>query len=248
MSGRRAQLVAAVDELGRRDPVIAALREEHGPPHLASPAPVASRFATLARSILYQQLAGTAARAIHGRFVESLGGSVTPALVLAAGPQALAACGLSRAKAAALVDLAERVSDGRLTLEHLGRMPDDEVIAQLVSVRGIGTWTAHMFLLSSLGRLDVWPVGDLGVRTGFAVAWGLADQPTPGELELLGEPFRPWRSVVAWYCWRAADAGRATATPLGIDPSPTKSASSKRRATRPPKRPAQLPTRRPSKG
>jgi 3-methyladenine DNA glycosylase/8-oxoguanine DNA glycosylase len=159
----------------------------------------------LARAICYQQLAGRAAATIHGRFVTAVGGEVTPAHVLAAPPDALRGAGLSAAKAAAIKDLAEKVAGGEVALDRIGRLSDEDVIAHLIQVRGIGRWTAEMFLLGTLGRLDVWPVGDYGVRAGFAAAWGLAEIPSPDALTGHGEPFRPYRSIVAWYCWRVAD-------------------------------------------
>jgi 3-methyladenine DNA glycosylase/8-oxoguanine DNA glycosylase len=167
--------------------------------------PVDRRFESLAEAIVYQQLAGRAAATIHGRFVLALGGVVTPESVLSASDEVLAACGLSRAKAASIRDLADHVASGRLALDRMGRLPDQDVVDQLTQVRGIGPWTAQMFLLGTLGRLDVWPTGDYGVRAGFGRAWGLPGIPTPQELEALGEPFRPYRSLVAWYCWRVAD-------------------------------------------
>jgi 3-methyladenine DNA glycosylase/8-oxoguanine DNA glycosylase len=185
----------------------------------------------LARSILYQQLAGSAAQAIHGRLVEALEGQVTPERILSLGPAAMAACGLSRAKAAALFDLAQKVADGTVALDRMGRLSDDQIITELVAVRGIGPWTAQMFLLSSLRRLDVWPVGDLGVRNGFARAWELRTAPSPAELELLGERYRPYRSLVAWYCWRAADEDKAAPTPLATDVGTKAKRSVKKRTT-----------------
>jgi DNA-3-methyladenine glycosylase II len=201
----REQRLVAIADLRDRHPALEALIEGHGLPPLRPPVPSALRFDALARSILYQQLAGKAAAAIHGRFVQALGGTATATTVLAAPPGLLTSCGLSRAKAAAIADLAEKVSSGQLTLDRIGRLSDEVVIEQLVQVRGIGRWTAEMFLLGTLGRLDIWPTGDYGVRVGFASGWQLADVPSPKELEVLGEPYRPYRSLVAWYCWRAAD-------------------------------------------
>ncbi len=201
----RATLGDATTVLSATDPVLAALIERHGPPPRRRRVPASARFGRLAQSIVYQQLAGKAAASIHGRLVASLGGTVTPEAVLAAAPEQLAACGLSGAKAASLCDLADKVASGAISLERIGRLSDDEVVAHLTLVRGIGPWTAQMFLISTLGRLDVWPVGDLGVRVGFGRAWGLDQVPSAGELEVLGEPFRPYRSLVAWYCWRVAD-------------------------------------------
>ena len=195
---------AIAAELSRRDPVMAGLIAAHGLPPTRRPLPAAERFGALVRSICSQQLAGSAARAIHGRLVASLGGAVTPERMLALAPEALAATGLSRAKVVA-ADLAERVASGAIALERIGRLSDAEVVEHLVQARGVGRWTAEMFLLFTLGRPDVWPVGDLGVRTGFAAAWGLASVPTPRQLEDMGERYRPLRSTVAWYCWRVVD-------------------------------------------
>jgi len=188
-----------------RDPVLAGLVERHGHAPRRRPVPVERRFESLAEAIVYQQLAGRAAATIHGRFVAALDGAVTPESVLAAPDEVLAACGLSRAKAASIRDLAGHVADGRIALDRIGRLTDDEVVAHLTRVRGIGPWTAQMFLLGTLGRLDVWPTGDYGVRAGFGRAWGLPGIPTPKELDEMGEPFRPYRSLVAWYCWRVVD-------------------------------------------
>jgi DNA-3-methyladenine glycosylase II len=188
-----------------RDPVLAALVERYGLSPTRRPVRADRRFESLAEAIVFQQLAGRAAATIHGRFVLALGGAVTPESVLAASDEALAAAGLSRAKAASIRDLADHVASGEIALDRIGRLSDEEIVAHLTQVRGIGPWTAQMFLLSTLGRLDVWPTGDYGVRAGFGRAWGLPAIPTPKELEVLGEPFRPYRSLVAWYCWRAAD-------------------------------------------
>ena len=177
----------------------------HGPCRLGSRPRVSERFASLARAIVYQQLAGAAAGAIWARVLLVVGGDCTAASVLDAGTEALRGAGLSAAKTAAMVDLAERDVAGSLGLAGLGRLSDEKVIAGLVKVRGIGPWTAQMFLMFTLHRLDVWPVGDLGVRRGFSLAFGLVDLPTPAALEQAGEEFRPFRSVAAWYCWRACE-------------------------------------------
>jgi DNA-3-methyladenine glycosylase II len=195
----------AIALLVTRDPVLAGLVDRHGQAPRRRAVPVDRRFESLAEAIVYQQLAGRAAATIHGRFVLALGGVVTPESVLSASDEVLAASGLSRAKAASIRDLADHVASGRLALDRMGRLPDQDVVDQLTQVRGIGPWTAQMFLLGTLGRLDVWPTGDYGVRAGFGRAWGLPGIPTPQELDALGEPFRPYRSLVAWYCWRVAD-------------------------------------------
>ena len=191
--------------LKAKDPALAVLIERHGPPPRRRAVPVGQRFGSLAEIIVYQQLAGNAAAAIHSRFESALGGTVSPETVLAAPPAVLTSSGLSGSKAASIRDLAERAAAGEIDLAGMGRLSDEAVVEQLTRVRGIGPWTAHMFLLGTLGRLDVWPVGDYGVRAGFGRAWGMAGTPTPKELMPLGEPFRPYRSLVAWYCWRVVD-------------------------------------------
>lgn len=175
-----------------------------GPPKVGPP--TGTHFSALVRSVLYQQLAGAAAAAIHGRLIAALGGEVTPERLLSLPTETLRAAGLSGNKTASLQDLAAKVLDGTVVLDTAGlrKESDDEVIARLTTVRGIGRWTAEMFLMFQLRRLDVWPTGDLGVRKGFGLAWGLP-MPSAKELEPLGEPFRPYRSVVAWYCWRACE-------------------------------------------
>jgi len=158
------------------------------------------------RSVLYQQLAGAAAAAIHARLIAALAGTVTPEALASLAPEELRAAGLSANKAASLHDLAAKVLDGTVVLASRGlaRESDEEVISRLCAVRGIGRWTAQMFLLFQLRRLDVWPAGDLGVRRGYGLAWGLP-MPSERELEPLGASFAPYRSVAAWYCWRACE-------------------------------------------
>ena len=195
---------AAARLLAARDPVIARLLSAVGPPRLRPPQE--SSFAALVRAVVYQQLAGRAATAIHGRLIAAMDGEADPRRLLALPPETLRAVGLSANKAASLNDLATKALDGTVVLDARGlaRRSDEELIASLSTVRGIGRWTAQMFLLFQLRRLDVWPTGDLGVRRGFGLAWQIP-MPTSRELEVLGEPFRPYRSVVAWYCWRAAE-------------------------------------------
>ena len=155
--------------------------------------------------ICYQQLAGGAARTIHGRFEALFDGVPTPDAVLTIGDDTLRSAGLSRAKAASIRDLAERVDAGQVRLARIGRLPDDEVVRELTLVKGIGRWTAEMFLMFQLFRMDVWPIDDLGVRKGYSLLYGLPGMPASRDLEPLGEAFRPYRSVAAWYCWRAVD-------------------------------------------
>jgi DNA-3-methyladenine glycosylase II len=195
---------AAAAILSERDPVLRRLVAQAGPVRVSPP--TESHFAALVRAILYQQLAGAAARAIHGRLLAALGGEVTPKRLLSLSSQTLRAVGLSASKAASVQDLATKILNGSVVLypAALRGRSDDEIVATLTGVRGIGTWTAQMFLMFQLRRLDVWPSGDLGVRKGFGLAWGMPT-PTPKQLKTLGDAYRPYRSVVAWYCWRAAE-------------------------------------------
>jgi DNA-3-methyladenine glycosylase II len=202
-----AKLADATAEIARRDPVMAALIEGLGPPGLRSRRQP-DRFAALVRAIAYQQLAGAAATAIHGRFLALFDGELTPEAVLVMPERRIRQSGMSAAKAASIRDLATKVVDGTVPLARLGRMLDDEIVRRLSEVRGIGRWTAEMFLIFQLGRLDVWPVDDLGVRKGYAIAYDMAQPPTPRELETLGDRFRPYRTVVAWYCWHAVHVAR----------------------------------------
>ena len=195
----------ATEVLVQRDPVLADLVERHGSMRIGVAPPVAKRFETLANSIASQQLNGRAAQTIWCRVRGRVEGPFTAEAVLAVPESLWRDAGLSGAKAASLIDLAEHVADGRVQLERVGRMSDSEVVSHLTAVRGIGPWTAQMFLMFSLRRLDVWPTGDYGVRMGYGKAFRRGVIPTAKELEPLGDRFRPYRSVVAWYCWAAAD-------------------------------------------
>jgi len=203
-AGRKVSFTAAAKILAERDPVIGRLVTEAGLPRLGRPAE--THLGTLVRAVVYQQLAGRAAAAIHGRLLAAMGGDVSAEALLALSDEQMRTVGLSRNKMASLRDLAAKVLDGTVVLSPRGlaRESDDEIVARLSAVRGIGPWTAEMFLLFQLRRLDVWPVGDLGVRRGYGLAWQVPE-PTAKELKPLGEAFRPYRSVAAWYCWRAAE-------------------------------------------
>src|SRR5271154_2596582 len=196
---------AGARELARRDRVLKLALKTHGVPDLKRARPGNTHFAELARSICYQQLAGRAAAAIHGRFAALFDGPPTPKAVLALSMEELRGVGLSGSKATSILDLAEKVDAGLVELDRMNRLSDDDVVRELTLVRGIGEWTAHMFLMFQLGRLDVWPTGDFGVRSGYSRMYDLPEMLTPKVLEAAGEPFRPYRSLVAWWCWRAAD-------------------------------------------
>ncbi|HEV2758708.1 MAG TPA: DNA-3-methyladenine glycosylase 2 family protein [Acidimicrobiales bacterium] len=197
----------AAAEVARLDPALGVVVDRAGPARLRTKDPDGP-FGALVRAIAYQQLAGKAAAAIHGRFRALVPGPLTPEAVLALPEDALRGAGLSAAKTASVRDLASKAAGGELVLATLHRLPDDEIVTRLSAVRGIGRWTAEMFLIFELRRLDVWPTGDLAVREGWRLAHGLDTPPTPSELQLLGEPLRPVRSVAAWYCWQAVHIAR----------------------------------------
>jgi 3-methyladenine DNA glycosylase/8-oxoguanine DNA glycosylase len=209
----RVSLSTAIAEVSARDPVLAHLVEVAGPIKYRARDPD-GHFGALVRAIVYQQLAGRAAQAIHKRVRATVRGDLTPAALAAVPDETLRAAGLSANKLASLRDLSTKVLDGSVDLEGSSRKNDDEIAAGLVAVRGIGRWTAEMYLMFELRRLDVWPVDDLGVRQGYALAWGVDPAPLAKELDPLGERFRPYRSVVARYCWEAVALFRG-----GTDPS-----------------------------
>ena len=198
----------AIDHVARSDPRFAALIKQARRFDVVANELVRP-FDALAESIAYQQLSGKAAATIWGR-VRALYPKrkwLDPALVLKTPDETLRACGLSRSKTAALKDLAARTLDGTVpNRRELVRMTDEEIIERLTKVRGIGRWTVEMLLLFELGRLDVWPVADYGVLKGFAKTFGRKKLPTPKQFQKIGEKWRPYRSVAAWYFWRALDA------------------------------------------
>jgi DNA-3-methyladenine glycosylase II len=167
--------------------------------------PLDDSFAALVRSIMYQQLAGAAATAIHGRFLKLFADGLSPAAVLALPSGAMRAAGVSGPKEAAITDLARKVGDEVVPLADVDSLSDDELKARLVQVRGIGPWTAEMFLIFQLRRLDIWPIDDYGVRKGWTIAHRKRELITPRALQAEGEKFRPYRTIAAWYCWRAVE-------------------------------------------
>lgn len=188
----------------RRDPRMKALIAAAGPFTLVPRRPAAP-FPALLRAIVYQQLSGKAASTIHGRVLALFPGRAhpSPRAFLEMDEERLRGCGLSRNKLLAARDLAERVLDGTVpSLPRLRRMDDDAIIDRLVAVRGVGRWTAEMLLIFTLGRPDVLPLDDLGIRRGFARIYGQDDVE---RLARQGEDWRPYRSVASWYLWRAAD-------------------------------------------
>jgi DNA-3-methyladenine glycosylase II len=196
----------AVRHLRAADPVLAKLMERAGPFALKIRR-LHDPFEALARNIVFQQLHGKAAEAIHARVVALCGGGrLRPEDVLGAKEEEMRGAGLSAAKLAALRDLAAKTLDGTVpTLARMRRMTDEEIVERLTQVRGIGRWTVEMLLMFRLGRPDVLPVGDFAVRKGFAFAYGLKESPKPKELMEYGERWRPYRSVASWYMWRAVE-------------------------------------------
>ncbi len=185
--------------LSRRDAILRPLIARVGRCTLD---PGGDRFAALVRAVVAQMISTKAARAITAR-LEAMVGDLAPERILAAGEGLLREAGLSGSKAQALADLAAHVTDGRLPLARLEELDDEEVIARLVPVRGIGRWTAEMFLIFSLGRLDVLPVDDFGLRAGVRDHYWLKELPGRAVLRELAESWRPYRSVATWYLWRS---------------------------------------------
>lgn len=189
-------------------PVMAGLVAAHGPFPVDGPKETTDPYPALFRTIIFQQLAGKAAQAIERRVLALNGSDAAPEpeAFLALPDEALRGAGLSRQKLAALRDLAEKRRDGVVPDgARIAHLPDDEIVERLVSVRGVGRWTVEMYLLFTLARPDVWPVNDLGVRAGWAKAYGLAERPTPKQLMTIADHLKPWRSAAAWYCWRATE-------------------------------------------
>jgi DNA-3-methyladenine glycosylase II len=206
----RARDAKAIEHLRKADPVLSRVIDQVGPDGLGDPrGRVASdHYGALLRSIVGQQLSTKAARAIYGRLTERFGGRTpTPEEVLADDPEELrAAAGLSHAKVGYLRSLAEHVIDGTLELARLDALPDEEVTAELVAVKGIGEWSADMFLMFDLGRPDIIAAGDLGIRRAVMVNYGLATLPPPAEVERIAEPWRPYRTLACLYLWHSLDA------------------------------------------
>lgn len=192
--------------LARRDPFLRGVIRRNGPCTLR---PHRGYYEILVRAIVSQQLSGKAAETIINRFraVYGLKGFPKPEQILATPDAMLRATGMSNGKVSFVKDLAAKVEDGSLKLNRLARMPDDEIIAMLTQVKGIGVWTAHMFLMFSLCRLDVLPVGDLGIRNAIHKHYGFRSAPSTAQMEELAERngWRPYRTIASWYLWRALE-------------------------------------------
>ena len=201
--GMRAQV--AEDHLKSADPVLATLIQQHGPFEIELRT---DYYFALVSSIIGQQLSVKAAASIKKRFVDLFDGALpTPEQILATNEDTLRGIGFSRPKVSYIKSLAEHILNGSLELNRLPELPNEEIIKELVAVKGIGEWTAHMFLIFALGRLDVLPVGDLGVRNGVKNLYGFEGVPTPEEVRLIADKnnWHPYESIATWYIWRSLD-------------------------------------------
>ena len=198
---------SALAHLRRADPVLAQVIARVGSCRLEQRR-TGTHYDALVRAIVYQQLSGKAAGTIHRRFCELYPGKRPRAdLVIQTGDDLLRGAGLSRQKVGYLRDLSARVAEGTLPLAHLGRLPDDAIIEHLVQVKGIGRWTAQMFLMFRLARPDVLPELDLGIQNAVRREYGLQTRPTPKDVLRIGEPWRPYATIASWYLWRSLENG-----------------------------------------
>jgi len=199
-----AQVATALNQLKLADPVLCEIVNRVGEYRIEYREP---GFETLVKSIVYQQLSGKVASVIFARLVAAAGGKLTPASILKLRPARMRTVGLSAQKTAYIRDLARHTRDGRVVFEELDRLSDEQVIETLTIVKGIGVWTAHMFLIFALRRPDVLPTGDLGIRAAIRKAYGFAELPKPAEIETLARPWRPYCTVASWYLWRSLEPG-----------------------------------------
>ena len=200
-----ANLRKAMAHLAENDPQLAPVIERAGMPTIR---PHSNHYEALISSILSQQLSVKAAEAIERRFLELFGGALpTPVQILTKDEETLRGIGISYAKARYMLDLAAHINDGRLSFDKIKKMPNDEVIAMLTDVKGIGEWTAHMYLMFCVGRLDVLPVGDLGIKNGVKKLYRLRDQPDAAKLREVArkKKWAPYESVASWYIWHSLD-------------------------------------------
>lgn len=191
--------------LAHHSKVLRPIINRHGPCTLSWRTDRQSHYAALVETICFQQLAGAAARTIHGRVIQAAGGKITVESIASTKDKDLRAAGLSQSKLLSIRSLTDRVQSKNLKLNRVSSMSDEDVVEHLIQVRGIGRWSAHMFLIDRLHRLDVWPTGDYGVRVGISKILSMKDVPTEKQCEPLGDDFSPFRSVLAWYCWKSVD-------------------------------------------
>ena len=192
----------AIHHLSRTDPVLARIIEQVGAYRIEFREP---GFETLVKAIVYQQLSGRVASVIFGRLASAAGQPLSPAGVLKLRPARMRTLGLSRQKIAYIRDLARKTRDGEVDFAAMAVLDDEAVIGELTAVKGVGVWTAHMFLIFALRRHNVLPVGDLGIRAAIRKAYGLAEMPTPAQVQDLARPWHPWCTVASWYLWRSLE-------------------------------------------
>jgi DNA-3-methyladenine glycosylase II len=192
----------AIHHLRTSDPVLSAIIERVGDYGIQFRPP---EFETLVKSIVFQQLSGRVASVIFGRLSAAVKGVVTPETILKLRPSRMRSLGLSTQKTAYIRDLARHTLAGKVVFSELSALPDEEVILRLTQVKGIGVWTAHMFLIFALQRTDILPTGDLGVRNAIRKAYNLEALPTPDEMERMASRWRPYCSVASWYLWRSLE-------------------------------------------
>jgi len=193
---------SALSHLRSVDPILAGIIERVGKYAMQYHEPT---FRALVRSIVFQQLHGKAARAIFDRLLQKAGGEITPESILKLRPAQMRAIGLSKQKLTYIRDLARKTRDGLVEFERFPQMSDEEVIAELTQVKGIGEWTAHMFLMFALRRQNILPVGDFGVRSAIRKAYGMKVMPKPRTMERIAKSWHPYRSIASWYLWRSLD-------------------------------------------
>ena len=196
----------AIQHLRASDPVLSRIIDRVGEYAIQFREP---DFESLVRSIVFQQLSGRVAGVIFGRLVKAAGGKLTPDQILKLRPSRMRALGLSTQKTAYIRDLARHTRDGRVVFEELPHLPDALIIERLTQVKGIGEWTAHMFLMFALRRTDVLPVGDLGIRNAIRRAYGMTELPTVSDIEKMAIQWRPYCTVASWYLWRSLDGDAA---------------------------------------
>ena len=202
MSFSSAQMKRAVKEICEADPKFNAIVDASPLCTIGRSPSEVSHFESLVESVISQQLAVRAAETIHGRLVSLAGGKITPSKIAALAETDMRSAGLSGAKAKTIKGLSQASLSGEIALNTLHVNTDEVIEEKLISLWGIGPWTVDMFMIFQLGRLDIWPTGDLGVRRGWERIHRLKEQIDPGKLHVKGEKFRPYRSIVAWYCWR----------------------------------------------
>jgi DNA-3-methyladenine glycosylase II len=192
----------AITHLKKADPVMRAIIERIGPFCMEYGEP---QFHSLAEAIIYQQLNGKAAITIFKRFVDLVGDPITPQGILKATPEQMRAVGLSKQKSSYLFDMAQRAHRGELDFSRLAEMTDEEVIEHLTQVKGVGVWTAHMFLMFTLRRPNILPVGDFGVRMAMKKHYRKRKLPNPAQMEKIAKSWEPYRSIACWYLWKSMD-------------------------------------------